>query len=374
MGDFVTARTTRTLTSAGSALAIVLMAGSPTMTTAPTMVASAAGSLPPRLDSYLNTIVKPTPAERQQFLDGAPLTKPLDADPTKEVAIFGAIWIKAPVRRYVEAVQDIERFERGSGFPVTKRINTPPRLEDFAQLRVPETDVADLQRCRVGACKLKLSEETLRKIQTGVDWSAPDSKSKVDALMRRIALDYVTGYLEGGNARLAVYRDHARPTFVAQEFRAMVEQMPELTAYMPDVRRYLLDYPKATLPGSSSFLYWQETRFGLKPTIRISHLTIREGPDETVIASKMLYASHYFWTGLELRALIPDPSRGPGFWFITVNRSRSDGLSGFKGVLIRRSVRSEVQEGVLASLTATKQLLEQPGQVAENRPFRRGEN
>ena len=54
-----------------------------------------------------------------------------------------------------------------------------------------------------------------------------------------------------------------------------------------------------------------------------------------VIASKMLYASHYFWTALETRALIPDTSRGSGFWFITVNRSRSDGLSGFVGRLIR---------------------------------------
>jgi len=88
-------------------------------------------------------------------------------------------------------------------------------------------------------------------------------------------------------------------------------------------------------------LYWQETEFGLKPTIRISHLTIRENPEDTVVTSKMLYASHYFWTGLELRVLMPDPSRGPGFWFVTVKRSRSDGLSGFTGMFVRRRVRSE---------------------------------
>jgi hypothetical protein len=146
---------------------------------------------------------------------------------------------------------------------------------------------------------------------------------------------------------------------VAQEFRAMVDSMPELTSYMPDLRRYLLDYPKATIPNATLFLYGQETKFGLKPTIRISHLTIQEGPDATVVASKMLYASHYFWTGLELRVLIPDPSRGPGFWFVTVNRSRSDGLSGFTGTLIRRHVRSEVQQGSLSALTATKKRLEQ---------------
>ena len=76
------------------------------------------------------------------------------------------------------------------------------------------------------------------------------------------------------------------------------------------------------MPGFRSFLDRQETEFGLKPIIRINHIAVREGSEGAVVASKMLYASHYFWTGLELRALLPDSRRGPGFWFITVNRSR----------------------------------------------------
>jgi len=338
-----------------TALAVVVVAGTQLIE----LAQSAGTSLPHRFESYLATVVAPTAAERQQLLNGAPITKLLAADPSKEVAVFGAIWIGAPIHRYVEAVQDIERFERGSGFPMTKRISTPPRIEDFADLHVPEKDIADLRTCQVGDCDVKMSEGGLQRFRTEVDWRAGNAQASADALMRRLALEYVTGYLEGGNERLAVYRDSLRPTFVAQEFRAMVDSMPELTSYMPDVRRYLLDYPKATIPNSTSFLYWQETKFGLKPTIRISHLTIQEGPDATVVASKMLYASHYFWTGLELRVLLPDPSRGPGFWFVTVNRSRSDGLSGFTGTLIRRHVRSEVQQGSLSALTATKKRLEQ---------------
>ena len=52
-----------------------------------------------------------------------------------------------------------------------------------------------------------------------------------------------------------------------------------------------MEYPETSLPNSTSFLYWQETEFGLKPTIRINHLTIREGLDDTIVASKLLYAS-----------------------------------------------------------------------------------
>jgi len=323
----------------------------------------AAPGLPPRLERYLTAGVKLTADERTRLAGGAPVTRMIDADERTEVAVFGAVWINAPIRRYVEAVEDIENFERGAAFKVTKRVSAAPNIADFAQLHLSDDDVADLRKCRVGECEVKLGEQALQRFRSEIDWNSSNAGAAADALMQRLALEYVTGYLEGGNERLAVYRDKSRPTFVAREFRAMTDGMPELTTYMPGLRQYLLEYPKVTIPGATSFLYWQETEFGLKPTIRISHLTIRESPDDTVVTSKMLYASHYFWTGLELRALLPDPARGQGFWFVTVNRSRSDGLSGFAGRFVRGRVRREVQKGALAGLLMTKQVLEGSRQI-----------
>ena len=340
-------------TSASLVITILLVGSTPIETFQNTST-----PFPSRLDGYFKNAVKLTPEEQKQLAAGQPVTKLLDGDKTKEVAVFGAIWINAPIRRYVDAVKDIEKFERGSKFNITKRISSPPRLEDFAQLHLPEDDLADLRTCRVESCELKLGEDALNRFRSQVNWKAADANASANRLMRQLAFEYVTKYLAGGNDGLAVYRDNSRPTFVAQEFRSMVDSMPELTTYMPTMRKYLLEYPKSELPDATSFLYWQETEFGLKPTIRISHLTIREGPDDAVVASKMLYASHYFWTALELRALVSDPSRGPGFWFVTVNRSRSDGLSGLTGTVLRGRVENEVQEGSMAGLRTTKQMLE----------------
>ena len=44
---------------------------------------------------------------------------------------------------------------------------------------------------------------------------------QVDRMARQVALDYVTGYLEGGNQRLAVYRDADR----ARSLRAEVDRL-----------------------------------------------------------------------------------------------------------------------------------------------------
>jgi hypothetical protein len=319
---------------------------------------SASSALPPRLDTYVTGVVKLTPEARQKLMNGEPVTKLLDGDASKEVGVFGAVWIKARIHDYVERLKDIENFERGGSFKITRRISAPPTLADFAGLHLPDEDFKDLRSCRVGECEMKLGEEALEQFHRDVDWKSPTAAANADATMRQLALRYVAGYLEGGDARLAVYRDKARPTFVAREFREMTERMPELTAYMPDLRRYLLEFPKATLSDSSSFVYWQETVFGLKPTIRVSHVVIRETPEATTVASKMLYSTHYFWTALELRALVPDASRGPGFWFVTVSRSRSDGLTGFVGTVIRGRVRREAEEGTLAALRATREALE----------------
>jgi hypothetical protein len=330
------------------------------LTAAPTAY-KAQGSppaLPARLDAYLTQVVKLAPEERKQLSGGSPVAKLLDVDKSKEVSVFGGIWIDAPMHRYVEAVKDIERFESGGSFTITRRIGEPASLADFSDLHLPKEDVEDLRKCRVGDCEVKLGEAGIERFRSGVDWAGSSAQDGADAVMRQLALEYVNGYREGGNKRLAVLRDKSRPAFIDQELRGMIEKMPELTSYLPEIRRDLLDFPGRPLSDATSFLYWQETQFGLKPTIRISHVVIREAPESAVVASKMLYATHYFWTGLELRALIPAPPRERGFWLITVNRSRSDGLSGFTGSIVRGRVQNEVRDGTLAALRSTKDALE----------------
>ena len=313
---------------------------------------------PAPLDAYLTKSVKLPPNERAQLLAGQPVTHMLDADPSREVAVIGAVWVNAPPSRYVAMVKNIEEFEKGDNFRITKKISSPPRAEDFTRMDLPDEDVKDLRTCRVGSCELKLSEAALTRMRKEVDWSKPTAKDQAEALARSLALDYVRGYLEGGNARLATYRDSANPKFVGEEFRSMIDRLPALTEHLPDLKKYLLEYPNATLANSESFLYWQEARFGLKPTIRVTHLIIQDQPTHVAVASKMLYASHYFWTALELRVLLPDPARGAGFWFVSVNRSRSDGLSGFVGSMIRGKVRGEAEKGMVAVLNRTKAALE----------------
>ena len=321
--------------------------------------AQSQASLPARFDSYIKAHVELTADQHERLLAGEPVTQHLETDPAKEVAIFGAVWVKAPIARYLSAVKDIESFERGDNFLMTKRISNPPRLADFDQLTLPADDIVDLKKCQVGDCEVQLGEAAISRIQSTTDWSKPTAAAEVNAAMRGLAFEYVNGYVVGGNKALAAYRDAKRPTFVAQEFLVMVDQMSEMANYLPGLKKYLLDFPESTLPNAESFLYWQDTKFGLKPTLRINHVTISDQQTHAIVVSKMLYASHYFWTAIELRILVPDPARGEGFWFANVNRSRSNGLDGFVGSMIRGKVRSEAENGMKAALAITKTRMEQ---------------
>jgi len=315
-------------------------------------------SLPPIVESFITSDTQVSPPERQALLSGRPMIKLLLSKDSTEVAVFGGIWVNASPSLYVAQLNDIERFERGGAFRVTKRIGDSPSADDFAELKLPAQDLDDLKDCRIGDCALRLDADTIQKLRAEVDWRKPTAKADANSVFRRFVLKYVGDYREGGNERLPVYRHSESPVSVASEFRSMVERSSHLATELPDLKRYLLGYPQATLPHSTDFLYWQEVQFGLRPTIRVNHLVIQERGDLTVIASKLLYASHYFRAALETRVLLADPARGQGFWLLTVNRGRSGGLSGFMGRLIRGRVRNEAQDAMREALTATKTKLE----------------
>lgn len=314
--------------------------------------------LPDRLERYLAETVKPGAADRQRLLRGEAFTRLLDADPAREVAVFGAIWVEASRHAYRDAVIDIEGYERGRAFPVTRRLGSPPQLADLALLRLPDDTLRDLRDCRVGDCAVKLGREAIDAIAARVDFGAPTARLAAEAILREQVLESARAYAARGNAGLVVYHDDEPPVSAAEESAALLRAWPSLLDDLPELRRLLTDYPHAPWPAATDFLYWQEVRFGLKPFVRLNHMVVHEDASRTVVATKMLYASHYFRAALEVRVLLPDPQRTRGYWLVSISRSRPDGLTGLIGRLIRGRIRSEARNGVQAMLGSAKARLE----------------
>jgi hypothetical protein len=260
----------------------------------------------------------------------------------------------------IESYRDIVQFEAGTGVLQIGRFSEPPRAEDLASLTLEPDDLEDIQDCRPGDCGIKLSDTAMAAFQ-GVDWDRRDAREEATKLARRMIVEFLESYRSGGNQALGVRHDKKAPLLVARQFEEMMVD-PDLPVLFPELLRFLLDYPAASLPRSEQFFYWSKVDFGLKPVIRLNHVAIYRPEGETVkyvMASKMLYTTHYFNTGVELKFLARNPGDAGSYYLVVANRSRSDGLTGFTGAMLSGKIRGKARDGLESYLRSVKARMEQ---------------
>ena len=297
---------------------------------------------------------------------GEAVVKSLDTPVRQELAVFGVVHVETPAARFLDRFGDIERFERGPGIPQIGRFSNPPQLEDLASLTLPAKDVAALASCRPGSCGMKLSTSAMTRFRDQVGWSSPNSSLEAHKIVREMILELVHAYQANGNAALGRYDDGDEPLTVPEEFRALLTNSKELLIPVPELITYLDQYPRSRPAGAEDFFYWSVVDFGLKPTLRVNHvitypLAARPFGVSHVIAIKQLYATHYFHTALELRFLADDDRRArPGFYLLSIIRSRSDGTTGLTGSLLRPIISRRSRNAVRGYLEYLKRQVERP--------------
>jgi hypothetical protein len=318
--------------------------------------------------SFVNNLLQQqrfSAADLRALDTGAAVVKSLDTPLRRELAHFGVVHIDVPAERFVERFRDIERFERGPGIPQIGRFAVPPRPEDLAALALPEKDITALASCRPGDCDVKLPAAAMNRFQNEVKWSSPQAAVQANNVARAVILELVQAYQASGNVALGRYDDGGDPLLVAEEFRALLGSSNLVPLPVPSLMAYLEEYPRSKPAGAEDFFYWSMVDFGLKPTVRVNHVIIyplatRPSGVSHVIAIKQLYASHYFQTTLELRFLVRDEQRAkrPGFYLLSITRSRIDGTSGLKGALLRSVINRRSRSAVRSYLEHLKRQVE----------------
>ena len=291
---------------------------------------------------------------------GKAVAKVLDSPTPSQVFVFGAVFIKAKPSAYVQLAGDLDKLKNLPNYLAIQRFSDPPQLSDLRGFGIDADDVDDLKKCKPGNCVVQLPTENIEEFRNRIDWSSADPVSQVNELAKKMALEALLAYQKGGNAALGTYRDKKVPAQVSEQFRSLLSRSTVLPEELPTFYSYLLDYPKASLPDSSSVFYWEKVKFGLKPTLRINqqiiaHTTGKHGPVD-VVAIKQLYASHYFQTALDLNFCIP--RKAGGFYLITAKGSEQAGLTGPKGSIVRKVAVDKTRSSLEKSLAAIKTQLE----------------
>src|SRR5215471_17524122 len=146
--------------------------------------------------------------------NGKAVTKALSTKTPAEVAVFGAIYIKASPEEYLKAAQNVDALRKSSNYLGIRRFSSPPKLSDLEGFVLDEDDIKDLKNCKPGNCELQLPAESIEDFKTHVNWSAPDVSAQVNGLAQKMALEELVRYQKDGNSALGSYYDKEHPVDV----------------------------------------------------------------------------------------------------------------------------------------------------------------
>ncbi len=317
-----------------------------------------------------------SPSQIADIRNGKAVAKILPSPSPSDIFVFGAVYVRARPVAYLRLMRDITRLSKLSGYLGASEFSKAPTIGDMAGLSLGHDDIEDLKNCRPGNCELQLPEESMEAARASIDWSSPDVDEQVNKVAKRRIMRLLEDYQHNGDQALGTYRDKRDPLPVADQFKSLLSRVELFPQYLPELNRYLLEYPNSRPEGTEDFFYWEKVNFGLKATIRLNHGVVYRAPGSEhrlyVLAIKQLYATHYFQTALDLAFCVQGSSapEGDGFYLITIKASRQAGLTGLKGSVIRKVAVNKTRSSLERALNSIQQNLERADEPSRSKGSR----
>lgn len=324
--------------------------------------ATSAQELPGWFQELLQERLKVTEEHLANLVHGEPVSKVLRTKEKREIAALGIVRVEASAELFIHGLREIVDFKRSPSVLQIGKFSNPPRLEDLNGLTLDRCCLDAIKNCEAGQCAMQISSEMIGRFRGELSLHAQDYEARANSLARRILLDYVRAYLKSGNPALIEYHDQENGAQLANEYRSLLEESRFLTDYAPEFHKYLEEFPKASSPDVEDFIYWSKEKYGLKPVVSITHVAIYKrtvgNRTEVLVASKQLYANHYFDASLALTAFVEANERPTsGSYLLYVNRSRIGALRGFFVGLKRSVISAQVRQGLGKNLMLIKRRL-----------------
>ncbi|HEX6043714.1 MAG TPA: hypothetical protein VFZ22_04440 [Pyrinomonadaceae bacterium] len=272
----------------------------------------------------------------------------------REVAVCGLVSLRSSADQFLQSYLDGMTRKNDRTVLEAGRFGTAPAVADLQQLTVEAEDIEDLKQCVVGDCQLKLSANMIERFRREVNWDAPDYQVKASELMKRMLVEYVGDYRKRGNAALIEYNDKRDEVRLADEHQAL----NTAPGYLND----LLRYSQSAMRLVEDAIVWSKIKFGLKPVLVINHIKVyrdvREYGPQVLVASKQIYANHYFNSSLALTGFVTVPGANQAAYLVYENRSRTDGLQGAFSKFKRGVIENRTIDGLKSVLEHSKARLD----------------
>lgn len=316
-------------------------------------------ALPPTLAPAAALYGALGPRELDAVAHGRAAVTALRTDDRDEIALVGLVTVAVPPTFYASHAGGARDAVDSATGRASGIVRQPAAPADFAGLRLRDDDARALASCRPMHCALKLPAETMASISRRLA-AAPVAP---DSLLHEWLAARVEDYRVRGDSALPVYDDTRRGERSADGFAALLAEDAALLRDAPGLAAYLTGPPADTVPGVQSVLFWTtEHAEGAAPIASVMQRSIYTPPGAdapTIVATKQLWASHYFDARLDVVVLAPASAEPePLTYVLVVRRLRFDKLSGGGLFDIRGRVLRKVRSALADQLTHAKALVE----------------
>ncbi|HEX6649584.1 MAG TPA: hypothetical protein VF075_08590 [Pyrinomonadaceae bacterium] len=275
----------------------------------------------------------------------------------REVAVAGVVNIRATAEDFLKSYRDSMSRKSNAAILEIGSFGKEPTLADLQDLTIEQRDLEDLKECVVGQCQVKLSAAMIERFRKEIDWQSAGYELNATRLFKQMLLDYVRDYRARGESALIEYNDKRDAVSLAAEESALASA----PGYINDI----VTNPQSGLRLIEDAIVWSKIKFGLKPVFTINHITIyrndRDTGPQVLVASRQIYANHYFNASRALTAFVNMPDSA---YLVYENRSIADGLEGPFSKIKRNVVEKKALEGLRAILEGSRASLEGPALAA----------
>jgi len=275
----------------------------------------------------------------------------------REVAVAGMVNIRATAEEFLKSYRDSMSRKSNPAILEIGSFGKEPTLADLQDFTIEQRDLEDLKECVVGQCQVKLSAAMIERFRKEIDWQSAGYEFNATRLFKQMLLDYVRDYRARGEAALIEYNDKRDAVSLQAEESALASA----PGYVNDI----VTNRQSGLQLIEDAIVWSKIKFGLKPVFAINHITIyRSGRDtgpQVLVASRQIYANHYFNASRALTAFVNMPDAA---YLVYENRSIADGLEGPFSKIKRNVVEKKVLEGLREVLENSRASLEGPAVAA----------
>lgn len=292
---------------------------------------------------------------------GQTVVRALPVQDKREVAVCGLVNLQVPAEVFLESFR--EGMDRKSNPAILEigKFGSAPTIDDLRTLTFEDRDLDDMRECVAGDCQFKLSSAMIDRFHKEVDLQSSAYRLQATQVLKQMLLEYVRDYQARGDAALIEYNDKPREIRLVDEQRSLMSASGYVSDVLPKLAESLKGFSTSELHLVETALVWSKIKFGLKPVITINQVMIykreaQTGP-QVVIASKQIYANHYYNSSLALTAFVSIPGANPGSYLFYENRSRTDGLEGIFGKIKRGIVENKAIDSLKTILDTSKMSL-----------------